>query len=64
MFLDKEKLKNASIDDILKELEIVGKELFCIERSLPLSKLYALRIYNNRLLEEIKTRIENASGGC
>lgn len=58
MYLDKEGLKNASIEDILKELEVVDKELFCIERSLPMSKSYALRVYSNRLLDEIKTRIE------
>ena len=47
MYLDKEGLKNASIEDILKELEVVDKELFCIERSLPMSKSYALRVYSN-----------------
>lgn len=59
MYLDKENLKNASIEDILKEIKIVDEELFCVERSLPFSKSYALRVYSNRLLEEIITRIEN-----
>lgn len=58
MYLDKEDLKKASIEDILKELEIVYEELFCIERSFPTSKSYALRAYSNRLLDEIKTRIK------
>ena len=61
MYLDKEKLKTASIKDILKELEIIEEELFCVMRSLPLSKLYMLRVYRNRLLEEIKIRIKNMS---
>lgn len=59
MYLDKEGLKNASIEDILEELKIVDDELFCVERSLPLSKSYALRSYSNRLLKEVITRIEN-----
>lgn len=59
MCFDKEKLKNASIEDILEELKIVDEELFCVERSLPFSESYALRVYSNRLLEEVITRIEN-----
>ena len=59
MYFDKEGLKNASIEDILEELKIVDEELFCVERSLPFSKSYALRSYSNRLLEEVKMRIEN-----
>ena len=57
-YLDKEKLKNASLEDILKELDAVDEQLFCVERSLPHSKSYALRAYSNRLLEEIKVRID------
>ena len=59
MYLDKENLKNASVEDILKELKIVDEELFCRERSLLFSKSYALRVYSDRLLEEVRTRIEN-----
>lgn len=59
MHLDKEGLKNASIEDILEELKIVDEELFCVECSLPLSKSYALRSYSDRLLKEVRTRIEN-----
>lgn len=59
MYLDKENLRNASVEDILKELKIVDEELFCVERSLPSSKSYALRVYSDRLLKEIITRVEN-----
>ena len=58
MYFNKEELRSASIEDILKELKIVDEELFCIERALPSSKSYVLRVYSNRLLDEIKTRIE------
>lgn len=61
MYLDKAALKNASIEDILQELRIVDEELFCVERSLPSSKSYALRAYSDRLLREIITRVENMS---
>lgn len=58
MYLDRETLKNSSIEEILEELKIVDEELFCIDRSLPRSKSYALRAYSNRLMNEIKLRID------
>ena len=58
MFLNKENLKNASVEDIVKELKIVDEELFCGRSLLP-SKLYALRVYSDRLLEELRTRLNN-----
>jgi hypothetical protein len=63
MYFNKEELKSASIEDILKELKIVDEELFCIERALPSAKLYILRIYSKILLDEIKSRIEKIEFG-
>ena len=59
MYLGKENLKNASVEDIVKELKIVYEELLCMECSFSSSKSYALRIYSDKLLKEVITRIEN-----
>ena len=57
MYLDKEGLKNASIEDILKELEVVYEELFCVARSFPSSRCYALWVYRDMLFKELQRRI-------
>ena len=59
MYLDKEKLKSASIEDIVKELKVVDEELFCAEHPLGSSRKYVLQAYSNRLVKEIQTRVDS-----
>ena len=57
MYLDKEKLKNASIEDILKELIIIEEEFSSGTHHQYSSSKRSLRAYIERLFEELKTRI-------
>lgn len=56
MLVDEKKLKNASIEDILKELETITEELSNQMYPPSAARTTALYTYKKRLLEELKTR--------